>query len=193
MKRSLESLLQDYLDGDLDGDLDGAARASVEERLARDPAARARLDEMRAAREALGMLRTRKPPPPPLEHIQTRIAAVGFAPRPALPLDGEGTRFYRRMALAATALLAVTIGLWSFDKLGPGEPAPAAEAGPQAPSAGTSRDLHMVVEFGRDENGITADRWLRELERVGIRPSDVKPSDLEYSPYGHVLPIGADD
>jgi len=193
MKRSLESLLHDYLAGDLDSDVDGAARASVEERLARDPAARARLEELRAARDALGTLRARTAPPPPLEHIQARIAVLGFAPRPALPLDGEGTRFYRRMALAATALLAVTIGLWSLDKLGPAEPAPAAGAGPAAPPSATSRDLHMVVEFGRDENGITADRWLRELERVGIRPSDFTPADLEYSPYGHVLPIGADD
>ncbi len=202
MNRPLRTLLYDYLAGELDE----AGRAVVEDRLAHDASVRAEFDEMRAAQEALGTLRERVAPPPPLDHIQTRINHGdldhgGFDPRPALPLDGEGTRFYRRLALAATVLLAVTVGLWSFDKLG-SNGSTSLDAGATGRTGNTpvlrnlhrpSRNLHRVVEFGRNEHGISAERFLRELERVGIRPSEIKPSDLEYFPAGHVLPIAADD
>lgn len=112
MKRSRLSLLENYVAGDLDA----AGRLEVEELLERDPALRDRLAEMEAAHDALSVLRDR-PEPPVRAHdvlpaIQAAISSQSFAPREKLYLESPTTRFYRRAALAATLLFAVTAGLF---------------------------------------------------------------------------------
>ena len=117
--RNKQRLLEDYVAGDLD-----ASRiAEVEALLQRDARARALCSEIRAAREALEPLRNRPEPPVPVEQVLPRIrraiAAAADAPvyRPRLYLEGEGTRFYRRLAAAAGILLAFSVGLLTWNRL----------------------------------------------------------------------------
>ena len=122
MKRSRLTLLENYVAGDLDA----AGRLEVEEMLERDPALRDRLVEMEAAHDALSVLRDR-PEPPVRAHdvlpaIQAAISAQSFAPRQKLYLESPATRFYRRAALAATVLFAVTAGLFVFRAMRADEP-----------------------------------------------------------------------
>ncbi len=177
MRRSrLEALLQDYVAGDL-----GAAeRRDVEERLASDPKARALCEEVRAAQDALRLLRDRPEPPVSARDvfpgIQAAIAAQAFEPRPRLALEGLGTRYYRRIAIAATLLFAVTVGYISFGRSGNGtEPPPPAPPTPVAEKG--------AVELGSRREGITAEEFFRLLE------STSDPSDLRVEPWVNVLEI----
>jgi anti-sigma factor RsiW len=167
----LETRLHDYVAGDLDP----AARAEVDELLRRDAGARALLDEVRSAHEALSVLRERPEPPrgadDVLPDIRAAIAAQGFESRPRLPLETRGTRFYRRFAYAALLLCAFTVAIL-------------ATRGPEAPAE--------KREAGRDGERpglvpMSAEEYLRLLDRVGGDPDklaitfedDVVPISLD--------------
>jgi anti-sigma factor RsiW len=155
MRRSrLESLLHDYVNGDL-GD---AERRDVECRLESDPKARALCEEVRAAQNALRLLRERPEPPVAardvLPGIRAAIAAAAFEPRPRLVLEGMGTRYYRRIAIAATVLFALTVGYLSLR----GQGATTRTAPPPAPSATVVKG---AVELGSRREGITAAEFFR--------------------------------
>jgi anti-sigma factor RsiW len=179
MRRSrLEALLHDYVAGDL-GD---AERRDVEGRLASDPKARALLDEVRAAQDALHLLRDRPEPPVSARDvfpgIQAAIAAQVFEARPRLALEGLGTRYYRRIAIAATLLFAVTVGYISIGSSGTTEPV--RNAAPEAPPMLSATG---AVELGSRREGITAEEFFRLLE------STSDPSDLRVEPWVNVLEI----
>lgn len=186
MRRSrLESLLHDYVAGDLDGD----ARREIERRLEREPATRALFEKVRSAHEALQTLRGRAEPPVPLPHIQAAIAAHRFEGKPVLHLRSEGTRFYRRLAMAATLLFAVTAGLFTYNRLT--RPLPAPE-GPSIvvkddrPSA-DERGLEPFIEDGSRRNGITAEEFLRRIHEL-----KKDPRELRVTPGYNVLPISTE-
>ena len=109
--RHLESRLEEYVAGDLTG----AELAEMEARLASDPKARALHDKIRRAHDALVSLRDRPEPPmradEALVNIQRAIATNVFAGKPRLELRSAGTRFYRRVAVAAVLLCGVSLGL----------------------------------------------------------------------------------
>jgi len=175
MRRSrLESLLHDYVAGDLDGD----ARRELEQRLEREPDTRALLEEVRSAHEALRTLGTRVEPPVPLPHIQAAIAAHRFDSKPVLHLRSEGTRFYRRLAMAATLLFAVTAGLFTYNRLSPtptsGDPRPSAE----------DRGLERFIEIGGRRDGISAEEFIRLLNEM-----QKDPRELRVTPGYNVVPI----
>jgi anti-sigma-K factor RskA len=179
MRRSrLESLLHDYVAGDLDGE----ARREVERRLEREPSTRRLLDEVRAAHEALQTLRARPEPPVPLPHIQAAIAAHRFDSKPVLQLRSEGTRFYRRLAMAATLLLAVTAGLFTYNRL---------SRPPALPEVTTVKDgppqepgLESFLEIGGRRDGISAEELIRRLEEM---KKDAR--ELRVTPGYNVVPI----
>jgi anti-sigma-K factor RskA len=180
MRRSrLESLLHDYVAGDLDGD----ARRDIEQRLEREPDMRALLEEVRSAHEALQTLRARAEPPVPLEHIQAAIAAHNFDSKPALHLRSEGTRFYRRLAMAATLLFAVTAGLFTYNRFS--RPAPE-QPGPIHVERLTAeeRGLERFVEIGGRRNGITGEELFRRLAEI-----EKDPRELRVTPSYNVVPI----
>lgn len=180
MRRSrLESLLHDYAAGDLQGD----ARREIEHRIEREPDTRALYEEVRAAHEALQTLRARAEPPVPLPHIQAAIAAHRFDQKPVLQLRSEGTRFYRRLAMAATLLFAVTAGLFTYSRFS--RPAPA-QPGPTSPDRPTAKDrgLESFVEIGGRRNGITAEELLRRLAEI-----EKDPRELRVTPRDFVVPI----
>jgi len=181
MRRSrLEALLHDYVAGDL-GD---AERRDVEGRLASDPKARALLDEVRAAQDALHLLRDRPEPPVSARDvfpgIQAAIAAQAFEARPRLALEGLGTRYYRRIAIAATLLFAVTVGYISIGSSGTTAAPGTTTTAPEAPSVLSATG---AVELGSRREGITAEEFFRLLENT----SD--PSDLRVEPWVNVLEI----
>jgi len=103
----LESKLHDYMTGACDE----ATRAEIEALLARDAKARALLEEMRAAHEALLMLRDRPTPEAPLDRIRTAIASGVFAGKPQPDMEAWGTRFYKRVAAAAVLTCGVSLGI----------------------------------------------------------------------------------
>jgi hypothetical protein len=175
MRRSrLESLLHDYVAGDLDGD----ARRELEQRLEREPDTRALLEEVRSAHEALRTLGARVEPPVPLPHIQAAIAAHRFDSKPVLHLQSEGTRFYRRLAMAATLLFAVTAGLFTYNRLSPTpkphDPRPSAE----------DRGLERFIEIGGRRDGISAEEFIRLLDEM-----QKDPRELRVTPSYNVVPI----
>ncbi len=181
LRRSpLELRLADYLAGELEPD----ARAAVEALLARDAAARALLERMRSARAALLLLRERPNPPLParevLPRIHAAIAAQAFERRPRLFLEGTGTRTYRRVALAATLLCAVSLGLWWSGR--GGETGPGAATPTPVPAA-SERPLRRIFERG----AMSGAEYLRLLEEIGV-----EPGDLRDSPFDDVIPISLD-
>ncbi|MHC4134559.1 MAG: hypothetical protein ACYTDU_04805 [Planctomycetota bacterium] len=179
MRRSrLESLLHDYVAGDLDGD----ARREIERRLEREPDTRALLEEVRSAHEALQTLGARVEPPVPLPHIQAAIAAHRFDRKPVLHLRSEGTRFYRRLAMAATLLFAVTAGLFTYNRLSRPTPEPPATIG-DAPSVEV-RGLERFLEIGGLRDGITAEELIRRLNEM-----KKDPRELRVTPGYNVVPI----
>jgi len=117
LRSNLESRLEEYVAGDADA----AARAEIEALLARDPKARALHDEIRAAHDALLVLRDRPAPPvsadDALPHIQRALAAAAFAGKPPLELRSWSTVFYRRVAVAAVLLCGVSLGLFLHGRL----------------------------------------------------------------------------
>lgn len=155
-----DNRLHDYVAGDLDGN----AAAEVEEQLAQDAEARARLEEVRAAHEALLALRERREPPVSagdvLPAIQAAIAVERFQARPRLPLEGQGARFYRRLAAAALLLCALSLSLLALRS---GEP--------EAPPQPVAKDRPPIEE--RIRMPMTAEEWLKLLEEEGVRPQDL--------------------
>ncbi len=176
MRRSrLEALLQDYVAGDL-GEPD---RREVEQRIDADPKARALHEEVRAAQDALRLLRDRPEPPVAARDVFPRIhaaiSAQAFESRPHLALEGLGTRYYRRIAIAATLLFAVTVGYISIRSSGttvitppPPPPSPVAVKG--------------AVELGSRREGITAEEFFRLLAQT-------PPSELRVEPVVNVLQV----
>lgn len=180
MRRSrLEALLHDYAAGDL-GEADCR---EVERLLASDPKARALLDEIEAAQGALHLLRDRPEPRVTgrdvFPRIQAAIAAQGFEARPHLPLEGIGTRYYRRLAIAATLLLALTIGLFSIR--GPGKADGVVDR--MAPEAPSDLSAMSALDLGRRREGIPAADFLRWLKGT----SD--PRALRIEPVVNVVEI----
>ncbi len=182
-RNKLERLLEDYVAGDLE-----APRiAEVEALLQRDAKARALCAEIRAARDALQPLRDRPEPPVPVEQVLPRIrraiAAATDAPvyRPRLYLEGEGTKFYRRLAAAAGILLAFSVGLLTWNRLNFEPP----EGGnvirvPVAPEVPMDR----LVQAGRQPmNGAELVQLLRSL---GVSPDEAV---IGPEAAGGVLPV----
>lgn len=150
MRRSrLESLLFDYVNGDLD---EPSCR-EVEHLIETDPKARTLHEEVRAAQGALRLLRERPEPPVAardvLPGIQAAIALSAFEAKPRLVLEGLGTRYYRRVAVAATLLFALTVGYFSFSGSGTAPPPP-----PRRPTAPTV--VRGALELGSRREGISA-------------------------------------
>jgi anti-sigma factor RsiW len=177
MRRSrLEALLQDYVAGDLPD----TERRDVERRLDTDPRARALHGEVRAAQDALRLLRERPEPPVSARDvfpgIEAAIAAHAFEPRPHLALEGLGTRYYRRIAIAATLLFAVTVGYISIGSSG----TTVIDAPPPAPPSDPS--VKGAVELGTRRDGITAEEFFRLLAQT-------PPGDLRVEPVVNVLEI----
>ena len=173
MRRSrLKSLLHDYVAGDLDE----AARADVERLLARDPEARALLEEVRGAHEALASLRDRPDPPvradEVLPAIQAAIADQRYERRPRLHLEGQGARFHRRLALAASVLFAATVALLLAGR------DPAEVPGP-APTEVSEREISPFTEMD-------AETLFEMLEREGLDPEELP----RYVPTSTVIPVG---
>jgi len=111
-QRRLERQLQEYLEGTLDE----TARREVETvladaRSASGAKARALLDEMRDAQDALAALRDRPTPEAPLKKIQLAIASTVFAGRPEPDMHAWGNRFYKRVAAAAVLLCGLSLGV----------------------------------------------------------------------------------
>jgi len=174
MRRSrLESLLHDYVNGDLDE----AACRDVERQIQTDPKARALHDEVLAAQGALKLLRERPEPPVAardiLPGIHAAIAAAAFEPKPRLVLEGMGTRYYRRLAIAATLLFAVTVGYISFAG---GGSTPAPEVGPRTPTTHNSPVVKAPVELlGSKREGISAKELFDAYENSIYLGEPVEP------------------
>ena len=171
--RQLKEALHDYVAGDLD---ETAAR-EVERRVQSDPDVRALLDEVRAAHEALLILRDRPDPPVSadavLPRIQAEIARGQFTERPRLYLESSSSRFYRRVAMAATLLLAVSVSI-ILARRG-SEPGPAMDATPAAttPSA-AERDIMPIDAFVEAGGEMDAAKLFELLERTGIDPEKLR-------------------
>jgi hypothetical protein len=136
---------------------------------------------VRSAHEALRTLGARVEPPVPLPHIQAAIAAHRFDSKPVLHLRSEGTRFYRRLAMAATLLFAVTAGLFTYNRLSPTPKPPATSD--ERPSA-EDRGLERFIEIGGRRDGITAEELIRRLNEM-----QKDPRELRVTPGYNVVPI----
>jgi len=191
--RKLQDLLHDYVAGDLEP----AEARWIEARIAHEPKVRAQLEEIRETHDALTSLR-RRPEPPLAPHdawgaIREAIAADAWRKRPVLRLEGEGTRFYRRLAIAAMAVCAFSVGILVWNH---GANAPATTTGstvePVASGAQPSAKERGLVpadyflDAGRG-NGLDGAEFLRMLDRAGYtsQPPSYRPSDT-------ILPISAD-
>ena len=183
-RNKLERLLEEYVAGDLE-----APRiAEVEALLQRDAKARALCAEIRAARDALEPLRDRPEPPVPVEQVLPRIrraiAAATDAPvyRPRLYLEGEGTKFYRRLAAAAGILLAFSVGLLTWNRLN-FEP-PEGINVIRVPVAPEKVPMDRLVQAGRQPmNGAELVQLLRSL---GVSPDEAV---IGPEAAGGVLPV----
>jgi len=165
--RTIERL-HDYVAGDLDE----ASAAELERLLGRDPEMRAEFERIRESHEALRLLRDRPEPPmaaaDALPRIRAAIAAERFAPRARLYLESPATRVYRRLALAATFLLAVTVAYFaSRDPAAPAAP-PARALVPPPPPEGR---LTRLVEAGT-RGGMSAAQLLEMLDAAGYEDAD---------------------
>lgn len=194
MRNRFEQLLEEYVAGDLDA----SARADVEARLADDAGARARLAEIRAAHDALALLRDRPEPPARFDDawpkIQIEIQRSGALRKPPLYLEGEGTRFYRRVAVGATLLFAVTVGLLAWTRLGGGADGGgggATDGARSAPVADTpptpaERGMTPFIESGR-QGGIDGIEYLRMRKKLGYTATD-----LRVLTPGEAMPVAAE-
>jgi anti-sigma factor RsiW len=179
MRRSrLEALLHDYVAGDL-GETE---RREVERMLESDPQARALLEEVEAAQGALRLLRDRPEPPvsgrDAFPQTQAAIASQVFEARPKLSLEGIGTRYYRRLAIAAMLMLALTIGIFSIRGSGKADVIKRV-----TPEAAPDFSALSPLDLGRRPQGIPAADFLRFLERT----SD--PRSLRIEPVDNVIEI----
>ncbi|MCK6458639.1 MAG: hypothetical protein L6Q95_01935 [Planctomycetes bacterium] len=169
MRRSrLESLLYDYVAGDLD---EPSCR-EVERLIETDPRARELHGEVKAAQDALRLLRERPEPPVAardvMPGIHAAIAASAFEPKPRLLLEGIGTRYYRRVAVAATILFALTVGYFSFSGGGAAPPPP-----PRRPSTPTI--AKGALELGSRREGISAKELFEAYESSIYLGEPVEP------------------
>ncbi|MEM8884102.1 MAG: hypothetical protein AAGD14_08550 [Planctomycetota bacterium] len=176
----LESKLHDYLANELDA----SARAEVEALLARDESARALLDEMRAADDALSLLRDRQAPEAPLEAIQRQIAAGVFAGRPEPELHAWGTRFYKRVAAAAVLTCGVSLGLLGHNVWSNGSTSVETPVSDRAPVV---HDIRKLPEMGVDVDGNIVDTY-EFLNRnrnnlATFTPTDSVTPSLEIDPF----------
>ena len=184
---SLRDALHDYVAGDLD---EANARA-MEDRIQRDPKVRKLYEEIRDTHAALLLMRERPEPPVSaddvLPHIRAAIASSSFESRPQLLLEGTGTRFYRRVAIAATLLCAVAAGLLVMR--GTDEPKAETYAAPERPDAyerGLVRwDPAPFVEAG-SRGSLDGFEYTEMLERHGKRAREVS-----FTPTDQVVPVAA--
>ena len=184
---SLRDTLHDYVAGDLN---EANARA-MEDRIERDPKVRKLYEEIRDTHEALLLMRERPEPPVSaddvLPRIRAAIASSSFESRPQLLLEGTGTRFYRRLAIAATLLCAATAVLFVLQ--GRDEPTGETYAAPERPSAGDRGlvrwDPAPFVEAG-SRGSLDGFEYIELLERHGKRAREVS-----FTPTDQVVPVAA--
>ena len=183
-RKNLGDLIHDHVAGDLDP---SNARA-LEERIQREPKVRALYEEIAETHEALRSLCERPEPPIPASDAVGRIhAAIArdlFRTRPELTLESQGARFYRRVAVAATLLCALTVGALVMNNL-------ARKKRSASPVVATDRltaegrGLLPFVEAG-SRGALNGAEFIRLLERTGQRPHDV-----HFTPNDQVMPIAA--
>jgi anti-sigma-K factor RskA len=185
---SLRDLLHDYVAGDLDESNARAIRARID----REPKVRKLYEEIRETHAALLAMRERPEPPVSAEEvlpgIRAAIASNAFESRPQLLLEGTGTRFYRRLAIAATLLCAVTAGLLVLQ--GNDEPEPESLDRPTATERGLMPwDPDPFVEAG-SRGSLDGFQYIQMLERHGKRATEVS-----FTPTDQVVPVffGAPD
>jgi len=179
--RERRALVQDYVAGDLSQEEAG----EVEALLRTDPKARALCDEARAAHDALATLRDRNEPPVTaadiLPKIQMAISADQFRARPRLDLEGEGTRFYRRLAIAATLLFAVSatlLGVHRFSR--PGGNGPVQDNPVVVTTPPSERGIEMILDLDNPDTRELLERY-REL--------NLDPVATFYTPGNLTVPI----
>ncbi len=168
-KSRLNHLLQDYVAGDCTDE----QAAEVRNLLAEDGKARALYEEMRAAHEALQTLRDRPAPAVSadnaLPHIRAAITRDAFRQKPQLFLEGEGTRFYRRLAAAALLLFAVSISLLALNRVSkngtPTEPPVAGKVVPVEERPG----IELFLE--KNQKPMSAEELLKLHEQLGLDPN----------------------
>ncbi|MEE8106601.1 MAG: hypothetical protein V3T86_13785 [Planctomycetota bacterium] len=176
-----QALLQDYVAGDLSQEEAG----EVEALLRADPKARALCDEARAAHDALTVLRDRSEPPVTaadvLSKIQIAIATDQFRAKPRLELQGEGTRFYRRLAIAATLLFAVSatlLGVHRFSR--PGGNGDVQNSPVVVTTPPSERGIEMILNLDNPDTRELMERY-RELK--------LDPVETFYTPGNLTVPI----
>ena len=178
-----QALLQDYVAGDLSQEEAG----EVEALLRADPKARALCDEARAAHDALTVLRDRSEPPVTaadvLSNIQMAIATDQFRARPRLDLQGEGTRFYRRLAIAATLLFAVSatlLGVHRFSRSGGNGNGDVQNSPVVVTTPPSERGIEMILNLDDPDTRELMERY-RELK--------LDPVETFYTPGNLTVPI----
>jgi len=186
----IDSLLEEFCAGELDA----AAAAEVERRIRDEPLVRARYEEILDAREALRALRERPAPAPDetvFARIRASIQADRFAKRPHLPLEAQGARFYRGLALAATLLFAVTASFLATRGEGAG-PAPITGTTRPPVAGGLALDpmpspaTTIEAIIARAQRGeISGAEYKQLLADLGLAPDDAV-----YSPM--MVPISAE-
>ncbi|MHC4957229.1 MAG: anti-sigma factor [Planctomycetota bacterium] len=168
--RQLIDTLHDYVAGELPAD---EVRA-LEARIASDDKVRELHDEIRAAHEALVSLRERPAPPvsgaDALPNIRAAIARESFEARPKLYMDGSGRRFYQRVAMAATLMLAVTLGFFAATRGGDQSADVVAQPAPVRPNA----HVRGIVPVVAGEQGIDAATLFDLLKKSGQNPEDLR-------------------
>ena len=182
MKR-LTSILQDYVAGDLDK----KQSAAIEQRIEKEPRVRALHEEILEAHNALTSLRERPEPPVSAEDVLPRIHAAitsqKYTDRPELYMDGAGRRYYKRIALAATLLLGITVGLLVARNQGSDAVEPNPIAGVGASEAAPSTDVSRILVNEAADGPLDALTVLEMLKKAGSKPN------LVYSPNDGVLPV----
>ncbi len=166
-KSRLNHLLQDYVAGDCTDE----QAAEVRNLLAEDGKARALYEEMRAAHEALQTLRDRPAPAVSadnaLPHIRAAITRDAFRQKPQLFLEGESTRFYRRLAAAALLLFAVSISLLALNRVsGNDGTVVVREPAPSVPP-----ENRPGIELLLGEKPMSAEELLKLHEQLGLDPN----------------------
>jgi len=148
-RMQLESKLHDFLTGECDA----ATRVEVEALLQKDAKARALLEEMRDAHEALLMLRDRPAPEAPVDDIRRAIATRVFAGKPEPVMAAWGTQFYKRVAAAALIVGGVSVGFAVQSSLNRSGNAPDTTITTQ-PSEDAASDARTVrLDEGRVDDG----------------------------------------
>jgi len=184
MKLRFRKTLQDTLHDFVAGDLDEAEARAIRQRIEQDPDIRAQHDQIREAHEALLTLRERPEPPTNadavLPLIQAAIARDQFVQRPRLYLESGSSRFYRRVAMAASLLLVVSVSLM-FALRGSGQPLPEIAAPPAATTpAAPERELVPIDALVEAGGELDAAKLFELLEKYGRDPRELRftPSDV---------------